>query len=119
MALRLGRAAFGQMGFEQAVEMDHHIFHFGIIDGALRSPAPGFFSRGHIGINADHVDIVEVGKFKALRIFDAATENKMQFAHKLARNKRKRERVIALLLCDRPLASKPANRNGKALSRDA
>jgi len=34
-----------QIRFEQAVQMDHHIFHLGIIHRALRCGAPGLFCR--------------------------------------------------------------------------
>ena len=45
---------------EQPVQVDHHIFHLGIVDGALRRAAPGVFRGGIAVVQADQVDVVEV-----------------------------------------------------------
>lgn len=80
----LGRCVVGVARLEQTVEVDHHIFHLSIINRALRRAAPRFFCARHVGIDADNVDIVEIGKFEAPRIFNPATENEMQFAHDIS-----------------------------------
>ena len=50
---------------EQAVEVDHDIFHLGIVDGALGGAAPGFLGLGIAVEQADEVDLFEVGEFEA------------------------------------------------------
>ena len=64
--------------------MHHHIFHLGIINSALRLVAPGLFGIGVIVIYPDDIKSCDIGEFKALRIFDPAAHNKMEFLHGLA-----------------------------------
>ena len=45
---------------EQPVEVDDHIFHLGIVDGALGLAAPGVLGRGIAVVDADEVDRVEI-----------------------------------------------------------
>jgi len=59
------------------MEVHENIFHFGIIDRTLGVRAPGFLGRGIIGKDADDIQLVEIGKFVAARIFDAPAEYEM------------------------------------------
>src|SRR5688500_14986479 len=61
--------------------MDDDIFHFGIVDRALRGAAPCLFGRLIVRIEADDVEIVEVGKVEALRVADASAGNQGTLAH--------------------------------------
>jgi hypothetical protein len=42
------------------VQVDDHIFHLGIVDGALRLAAPRVFGIGIIAVEADEVDRIEI-----------------------------------------------------------
>ena len=53
--VRSGRR-FEEIGFQQAVEVDHHELHLGVVDGALRGPAPRLFGGGVVGKDADDLD---------------------------------------------------------------
>ena len=66
------------------MEVDHHIFHFRIVDGALGIGTPGLLGVGEIVEQADDIDRRQIGKFQALRITDPATENEMKSAHEPA-----------------------------------
>ena len=47
------------------MQVDHHIFHLGVVDRALRPAAPGFFGLGIAGVQADQIDLFEVDELKA------------------------------------------------------
>ncbi len=55
------------------------IFHFGVVDRALRRAAPGFFGAGIIGEHPDDVEFFQVGKLQRLGVFNPAPEHQMQF----------------------------------------
>ena len=69
------------VGLQQLVQVDDDIFHFGVVDGALRGAAPCLFGLFIVRIEADNVAVGEVDEVEALRIADASTEHEMQFAH--------------------------------------
>jgi len=58
--------------FQQLVQVNHHIFHFGIINSALRGAAPCFDSRGVIRVYAHKFERFEVDEVKPLGIADAS-----------------------------------------------
>ena len=60
--------------------MDYDIFHFGVVDGALRTSAPGILGSRVIVVDADQVDGAEV-EIEAARILHAAPEYKVKLAH--------------------------------------
>src|SRR4051812_916848 len=62
------------------MEVDDNIFHLGIVDGPLRLAPPGVERRRIIGIEADHLDAVEV-EIEAARILDPAAEYEVQLAN--------------------------------------
>lgn len=70
-----------QFGLQQAVEVDHHIAHFGIVHRALRAAAPGIFGARIVRVDADKVDCAEIGKFKVLRVLDPPAHDEVQFLH--------------------------------------
>ena len=47
--------------------MDDHIFHFGIVDGALRPSAPGLLGLGIAVEKTDEVDPVQIDEIGILR----------------------------------------------------
>jgi len=60
--------------------VNHDIFHFRIVDAALRRAAPRVLRGGIIVVDSDQVDMVEVGELQAARILDAATEDEKKLA---------------------------------------
>ena len=62
------------------MEVDHDIFHFSVVDGALRGAAPGFLGGGIAVEQADEVDGVEVDEVEAARILDAASKDEVKLA---------------------------------------
>jgi hypothetical protein len=65
--------------FEQAVQVHHHIAHFGIVNRTLRLVAPGLFGLGIGCIDANQIKAGEVRELKRLRIADAAAHHKVKF----------------------------------------
>jgi hypothetical protein len=63
------------------VEVDHHIFHLGVVHGALRGAAPRIFRALVVREHADEVDRVEIGEVEAARVGDAAAENEVKLTH--------------------------------------
>lgn len=59
--------------------MHDYISHFGIVDGSLGCAPPRFFRARIVGEHADNVQLIKIGEFQGLRVFNAATENEMQF----------------------------------------
>jgi hypothetical protein len=62
------------------VQVDDHIFHLGIVNGALRLAAPGVLGRGEAVVNADEVDRIEV-EVEPLRIRDPTAKDQVKLAH--------------------------------------
>src|SRR5947209_149034 len=63
------------------MEVDHDIFHFGIIDGALRLPTPGFLGRRVAVVDTDEINRVKV-EVETSRVPDSPAKDEMKFAHK-------------------------------------
>ena len=63
------------------MQVNNDIFHLGIVDGALRAAAPGFFGFGVIIEEADEVDRVQIDEIEAAWVFDAAPEYQVKLAH--------------------------------------
>src|SRR3546814_7330538 len=78
----LTRLSCLQIGFriEQAMKVDDDIAHFGIVDRPLRAAAPGFFGSLVVGIDPDHVQLVEIDKIQTLGVGHTSAENEMQLA---------------------------------------
>ena len=76
------------------MQVDHDIFHLGIIDGALGGGAPGFLRCREAVEQTDEVDLVEVDEFQALRILDPPAEYQVKLAHDL----QKRQAELASLI---------------------
>src|SRR5690242_19717537 len=64
------------------MQVHDHIFHLRVIDSALGSTAPCLFSGLIVREIANGVDLVQILKFKTLRVLNAAAEYQMHFAHK-------------------------------------
>jgi len=79
-----------EVGFEQAVEVDDHIFHLGIVDAALGFAAPGVFSRREAVVDADEINVIEVDEVEPARILDPPSEDQVKLAHRrpASRNRR-------------------------------
>src|SRR3546814_17710468 len=73
----LTRLSCLQIGFriEQAMKVDDDIAHFGIVDRPLRAAAPGFFGSLVVGIDPDHVQLVEIDKIQTLGVGPKSAEN--------------------------------------------
>ncbi len=67
------------VGLQKLVQMDDYISHFRIIHCPLRRAAPRFFCARIVREHADNVQLIKVGELQGLRVFNAATENEMQF----------------------------------------
>src|SRR5215212_1478173 len=63
------------------MEMDHHIFHLGVVDRALGGAAPRVLGRRIAVVQADQVDMVEIDEFQAGGILDPAAEDEVKLAH--------------------------------------
>ena len=80
-SLRCGRNTPAAVRFQQPVEVDDDIFHFGIVDRRLRLAAPRFLGGGIAVVDADQVDAGEVGELEALRVLDPPAEDQVELAH--------------------------------------
>jgi hypothetical protein len=69
------------LGLKQLVQVNHHIFHFGIVHGALCSGAPRIFRSSVIGKKAYNFHGIKVNEIQTLGVGNAATENKVKLAH--------------------------------------
>ena len=63
------------------MEVDHDIFHFGVVDGALGLAAPRILGVGVIIEQADQVDRTLIDEVETLRILDATAEHEVKLAH--------------------------------------
>lgn len=63
--------------------MYYDILHFSIVNRALGSCAPGFFSTAIIREHTYNINFVQIFEFQGHRIFDPPTHHEMQFAHAL------------------------------------
>ena len=81
LGVRLGPVNPLRIRLQQPVEVDDNIFHFGIVVAALRRAAPGVFRGGIAVVDADQIDMIEVGELQAARILDAAAEDEVKLAH--------------------------------------
>jgi hypothetical protein len=82
--LQFGRAGAGGpvvLRLEQAVQVDHDIFHFRVVDRALGLAAPGVFGSRVAVVNADEVDAVEIDEVEAASRIRAASEHEVKLAH--------------------------------------
>ena len=77
-------SAVRQVWFYQAMKMDDHVFHLGIIDRSLRLSAPGFLSLRIAGIDAHEVHPVKIGIFERPGVFDPAAHDEVEklFCHR-------------------------------------
>src|SRR5205085_7441852 len=74
-----GNTAF-DIRLEQPVQVDDHIFELGIVYAALRLASPSLLGRGIAVVNADEVDVLEVGEDVYARALDAPAEAQAQLS---------------------------------------
>src|SRR5438045_8161807 len=62
------RDAALEIRLQQAVQVDDHIFHFRIVDAALRFAPPRVLRGGEAVVDADEIDVVEIDEVEPARI---------------------------------------------------
>src|SRR6476469_4019596 len=85
--------SFG-LRLEQAVQVDDHIFHLGVVHRALRLAAPSLLGCGIAVVDADEVYAVHV-EVEAARVLDPTAEHQMELAHDAELIEAVRKRVKA------------------------
>src|SRR6478672_1701626 len=96
--------SFG-LRLEQAVQVDDHIFHLGVVHRALRLSAPSLLGGGIAVVDADEVDAVHV-EVEPARILDPTAEDQMKLAHDAELIEAVRKRVKACC-ARRPVPRRP------------
>src|SRR5690242_8685497 len=72
------------VGLQEAMEVDYHIFHLGIIDSALGLAAPRLLGRGIAVVDAHQINRVHV-EVEAARILYPPAKYQVKLAHGASR----------------------------------
>src|SRR5690606_34619634 len=72
------RSASRLLRVQQAMEMDDHVFHVGVVHRELGLGPPGFLGRLVVGVNADDVEGREILELHPLRVADPPAEHEMK-----------------------------------------